>query len=410
VFVGEVGVPTSREIAHIQPQGWTHGGHNERQQGEIDARLLRTVHEAGLAGAALFAWIDEWFKHNWMVMAYHRPSSRNALWLDRQDAEQNYGLIAYRPGTGGPRIVIDGKTDDWTEADVMLRGPPRATIRALWVTSDASDLFLRLDVAPDERLAYAIAIDVVDPARGDFRFPAGLKLKSRVGFEAAVLLEDRSARVVLDDTYDRYAVQTEQPRANDNGTYVSPRTRPNVTRITRVGTVIPSTVLDIGALRRGTTDRASAAYDDSAEWMSDGVTGVIELRIPWGLINVTDPSSRSVLSIGHGEAGGYATTEGLRFAVAGFAPGGRTPGTVRQPLAVLPAAVDGVVGDLPLYAWPTWEQPTFHTYPKLSYEIVRRTLRAMPDAPRSELARPPPRDAPTPRPRSPERRSTRPES
>jgi tetratricopeptide (TPR) repeat protein len=385
VFVGEVGVPTSREIAHIQPQGWTHGGHNERQQGEINARLLRTVQEAGLAGAALFAWIDEWFKHNWLVMAYHRPFARNALWHDRQDAEQNYGLLAYRPGAGGPRVVIDGKTADWRAEDQLLSGPAAGPIRGLWVTSDESELFLRLDTDAAAQLAYAIAIDVVDPARGDFRFPAGLRLRSRVGFEAAVLLDGRTARVVLDDTYDRWAEIGEQPRANDSGTYVSPRIRPNAERITRAGQVIPSTVLDIGTLRAGTTDRAAPDYDDRAEWMKDPGGGTIELRIPWGLINVTDPSSRSVLSTGHGEPGGYAATEGLRFAVAAFrsAPGGAALAADGPAVAVLPAAdAQGVVDGLPLYAWPTWEQPTFHTYRKLSYEIVQKTLRQMPDTPR----------------------------
>ncbi|MET0555281.1 MAG: tetratricopeptide repeat protein [Vicinamibacteria bacterium] len=390
VFVGEVGVPTSREVAHVQPQGWTHGGHGERQQGEIDARLLRTVHEAGLAGAALFAWIDEWFKHNWLVMAYHRPRERNALWLDRQDAEQNYGLIAYRPGAAGPRIVIDGKTDDWAVGDRLLQGAPSAPIRALWAASDEADLFLRLDVDPAAALAYAIAIDVVDPARGDFRFPAGLDLRSRVGFEAAVLLDDRSARVVLDDTYTRGADVPEQPRANDSGTYVSPRIQPNAQRITRAGEVLAPTVIDIGALRRGTNDRRSPEYDDGAEWTRDARTGAVELRIPWGLLNVTDPSSRSVMSTGRGEAGGFARTEGLRFAVAAFraAPGAALVAAGKA-VDVLPATgVEGMVNGLPLYAWPTWEEPTFHTYPKLSFEIVGKTLRQMPDAPRTE---PPPR-------------------
>src|SRR5206468_2916033 len=61
VIIAEFGVPSSRGIAHLQPQGQHHGGHNTVQQGKIDARLFRDIHDAGLAGGILFAWMDEWF-------------------------------------------------------------------------------------------------------------------------------------------------------------------------------------------------------------------------------------------------------------------------------------------------------------------------------------------------------------
>ena len=47
-----------------------HGGHDERAQATIDVRLTKEIREAGLAGGILFAWIDEWFKHNWVVIDF----------------------------------------------------------------------------------------------------------------------------------------------------------------------------------------------------------------------------------------------------------------------------------------------------------------------------------------------------
>ena len=102
VVVSEVGVPSSRLVAHWQPQGLTHGGQDERAQGEQDARLLRDVHQAGCAGAVLFAWIDEWFKKNWLVIEFEEPLERKPLWYNALDAEENYGLIGYRPGRERP--------------------------------------------------------------------------------------------------------------------------------------------------------------------------------------------------------------------------------------------------------------------------------------------------------------------
>src|SRR5262249_14938750 len=101
LLIAETGVPTSLGIAHHQPQGWHHGGHTETEQGEIDARLVEDVHEARGAGAVLFAWLDEWFKKNWLVIAYEVPWETKKNWLHVLDPEENYGLLACEPGKAG---------------------------------------------------------------------------------------------------------------------------------------------------------------------------------------------------------------------------------------------------------------------------------------------------------------------
>jgi hypothetical protein len=59
VVISEYGVPSSRGLAHLQPQEWHHGGHDEAAMARIDARLTREIRESGAAGGVLFAWIDE---------------------------------------------------------------------------------------------------------------------------------------------------------------------------------------------------------------------------------------------------------------------------------------------------------------------------------------------------------------
>jgi tetratricopeptide (TPR) repeat protein len=97
VVISEYGVPSSRGKAHLQPQGWHHGGHSEAGQAEINARLTRDIHAAGAAGAGLFATIDEWFKKNWIVIDFEQPPERNRLWLNPLDAEQSYGSSRCAP-------------------------------------------------------------------------------------------------------------------------------------------------------------------------------------------------------------------------------------------------------------------------------------------------------------------------
>ena len=49
LVVAEYGVPSSRGIAHLQSQGWHHGGHDETAMAAIDARMTREIRESGAA-------------------------------------------------------------------------------------------------------------------------------------------------------------------------------------------------------------------------------------------------------------------------------------------------------------------------------------------------------------------------
>ena len=90
----------------------------------------------------------------------------------------------------------------------------------------------------------------------------------------------------------------------------------------------------------------------------DRAAGLVELRIAWGLLNVTDPSSRHVM-VRYRRNGTFETavTDGFRFDVA-----------------ALDRSRGGVVARLgagQTYAWPTWEVPTWHERLKPAYEAMR---------------------------------------
>lgn len=378
VLVAEFGVPASRLVAHWQVQGFTHGGQNETQQGVQDAALFRTIHDTGCAGGILFAWIDEWFKKNWLVIDFEEPLERKPLWYNAQDAEENYGLVAYRPGADGPAIVIDGRPDDWE------RVPPYAAAGdlRLQVTSDEGWLYLAL-TGPAARLAgdVLLGIDTHDLRRGDHRLPfgassgmpSGTPFASAAGLEFVVHVAGGGATLLVDAPYDPFTHRYARPYVsvdNADGRFVMPRTESNRQRIARDGTVYPARRQEIGTLVRGTTDRTAPDYDSRAEWARG--EGFLELRLPWGLLLFTDPSSRRVVcdrrGAGPGDEVGTAVTDGVRvLAVAGD--------------ATLPAADGRTIPAPPLYTWPTWEQPTFHSYRKASFDIVRRALADLPDAP-----------------------------
>ncbi|HET7710924.1 MAG TPA: tetratricopeptide repeat protein [Thermoanaerobaculia bacterium] len=117
VLVAEFGMSTSRGVAHVHPEGWNHGGVNEREQGVIVARMLRNIHDARYAGGIIFEFMDEWFKSTWSVSPFQSPSGRRQMWFDPEGPEESYGIVATRPDR--VRITLDGATIDWSSVRVL---------------------------------------------------------------------------------------------------------------------------------------------------------------------------------------------------------------------------------------------------------------------------------------------------
>jgi len=324
LLVGEFGVPTSRGIAHLQPQGIHHGGMSEEEQGRNDVRLLEDIQETGCAGGLLFALYDEWFKVNWLVMRQEQPRERDPLWHNLLDPEENYGLLGFDPPSS---IHVDGKMEDWSGIAPYAAAPGGALLRSLYVTSDQNRLYLRVDLAPGTFPTVGIALDVLDPARGDRRLPKPLRATWSRGAEFVLLVEPRDPRgrekrppkaeLFIDramnySRWSRVIVEGHavphtaplRPVANEEGRYIPLLIETNRERVSRSGKVYPPRQLDWGRLAFGREAPRAAvwpgaepsyAYDPHSEWTLDDTGRTIEIAIPWGLLNVGDPSSRSVL-------------------------------------------------------------------------------------------------------------------
>lgn len=364
VVISEYGVPSSRGMAHKQPQGWDHGGHDERAQGDIDARLTRDIHAAGAAGAVLFAAIDEWFKKNWIVIDFELPLERNRLWLNALDAEQNYGIVAMRAGHPDSAVTIDGRADDWRGSEPLYRNDtPSATgadpmhLKALTVRSDEAYVYLRLDVGTIDwtRANYLIGIDTYRADLGDSRFPY-TGTRSSVGFEFMLELRGPAAgRLLVDRPYNLYRMiggvrwfnRPFRTVPNADGRYDSLLVVTNRRRIGRDGQVYPLHQYDRNLLRY-----APQTETTLADWYADTVAGTIEVRLPWGMLHVLDPSSHSVLygDAATGEVAGQ-TTDGFRFVVESFDPSGAATAGEH-----LPQSDAGVR----TWRWNAWEEPRWY--------------------------------------------------
>ncbi len=385
VVISEYGVPSSRGMAHKQPQGWDHGGHDERAQADIDARLTRDIHAAGAAGAVLFAAIDEWFKKNWIVIDFEQPLGRNRLWLNALDAEQNYGIIAMRAGDRDSAITIDGRADDWRATEPLYHSDSAVArrldplhVRALTVRSDEAYVYLRLDVGKIDwtRANYLIGIDTYRPELGDIRFPY-TGSRSPIGFEFMLELRGPEAgRLLVDKPYNLYRVVDSvrvqnrpfRTKPNEDGRYDSLFVTTNRRRIGRNGIVYPLYQYDRNLLRY-----ARQSETTLADWYADTLSGVIEVRLAWGMLHVLDPSGRSVL-YGDAESGDVAgeVTDGFRFVVESFDPRDATRAGERLPHS-----------DSAIRTWTPrpWEEPRWNAELKPVFATMQAVFATLGEAP-----------------------------
>ncbi len=386
LIIAEYGVPASRGIAHLQPQGWHHGGHSEADMAAIDARLTREIAEAGLAGGILFAWMDEWFKKNWLVIDFELPAERNRLWLNRMDPEQMYGVYAMEPEPAVAGETAGDRARAWRDVQ-PLRVDAHGTLRA---AADAAALWLRYEPVgppPDE---LQIGFDMVDSTAGAFALAGDAAPHTSAGLEAVVVVRGDTARVVLDPAFQPFKVFrfrrqfTEEhlqrptflapPPDTFVGRWALEYNRP-VHPVPRAKGVYEPALVVTNRVRWGRdgTEYAGAGYDrgvllpgepPDGDWqrLPDGS---VELRIPWLLLNVTDPSSRHVLfdPAGATESSDLSATQVQSIGIAvTFRYGERW-------------SAGGSIVPVSRFTWPTWDAPRWRARRRPVFDSLQATWR-----------------------------------
>jgi hypothetical protein len=158
--------------------------------------------------------------------------------------------------------------------------------------------------------------------------------------------------------------------ANDLAQWDSLVVVPNRRRIGRDGKIYPALSYNRNRLLY------SRESDNSlADWFADPASGVIEVRIPWGMLQVVDPSMRSVLTgnTRDGYVSGSAT-DGFRFVVESYDPSKPHAGGDTLPRAGGAARF----ADIPTWTWPTWEVPQWHAEVKPLFAAMQRAFGAIP--------------------------------
>ncbi len=314
VVISEFGVPTSRALASIEDDGGRNQGMlSEQEQGLALVTMYDDIIESGSAGGIVFSWQDEWFKRTWNTMA-HTDLNQTAYWSDIQTNEQNFGLLTFEPGKEQSIVYVDDSNDEWNDKQLVttqdgLKLYMDYDVEGLYfmIEADSIDLdetyYITLDTTPNSGSTYSKQHDLEMGQPTDFIIEIDGKDNSRV------LVHERYD--IVDGIYSNI-VHFNRPEvpAKDSENFESIELMLQENRVYFYGEdgeyheIGIDEVLDYeniqmklktyetGRLIYGNGNPKAEDFNSLTDFSSG--EDYIEVRIPWGLINFSNPTSMEI--------------------------------------------------------------------------------------------------------------------
>ncbi|ANU26961.1 hypothetical protein [Planococcus versutus] len=364
IVIAEFGIPASRGMTHENPFGWNQGFISEQQQGEIVSHMYEDILEEGMLGGMVFTWQDEWFKRTWNTMDYDNPNER-PFWSNAQTNEQQFGLLSF----DRHKVKVDG-IDDWEEEQTLYEKEDGA-LRTLTMDSDERYVYIKAQFEPtyknwwteqDFNLYFSLRNNdgIAVNALKNTEFLADYQLKIEN-------LEQAQLRVAGDyDTfYYDYHKRLEMIPAEKNieSTFHPIRLALNKEFVRPdTGEKLPFSSYETGIFQFGIANPEHQDYNSLNDYYYDPQTGIMEIRIPWMLLNAKDPTKREFM--GNLQKDGLESTitiEGLDFAASLTSKNGK-----------IVEAFD--TSQVAHYSWDTWGLPKSEERLKQSYYILQKTF------------------------------------
>lgn len=352
VLIAEFGIPASRGGTHVNPYGWNQGNVDEQSQGDIIAKLFRTILAENYLGGLVFSWQDEWFKRTWNTMDYDNPE-RRPYWSNQQTNEQHFGLLSF----DSLKIQPDGSDQDWTEPALVT-----SEETSLSVTHEEAYLYLRID-GVSEKDHVVFSMDTVAD-QGNTTMTQFPSLTFETGAEFVGELNGADSRLWIDTYYDLYHYlygnKLDMIDTVSSGTKNSGEFTP-IYYVLNKEMYYPELdqreqfqFYETGKLTRGNANPEAKNYNSLADY--EYGEDFVEIRLPWLLLQFRDPSQREV--------------------VGNLFEDGETASLLMESLQIEIQILDQqqqVSKKLPptSYSWDTWNQPTSLERLKPSYYTLK---------------------------------------
>ncbi|MBL4930313.1 family 2 glycosyl transferase [Clostridium paridis] len=359
VLVAEFGIPASRGKAHENIHtGFNQGEIDEKSQGEMEVSMLQDIYNTGYAGGLIFTWQDEWFKRTWNTMDLDIPD-RRPFWSNPQTNEQEFGVLAFDPGEKESICYVDGNTKEWINSNNVSK----TNSAELYVKSDEKYIYFWIKKKDLQLFKDKIIISIDTLKNSGNSYYKDFNLNLNMGSEFLLFINGKdNSRVLVDSYYDSfYYIYSKlgmidiNPNfdAKNSGTFNPIYLCLNrQLKLPQDKRVIPFTKYETGKLFYGNGNPKNKDFNSLSDFYTNGDN--IEIRIPWQLFNVMDPSEKMIMNDLHIEGIKPIKAQNFQIGLSIF----NADGTIES-------------GNIGTFNWDEWEMPKYHERLKPSYYILK---------------------------------------
>ena len=303
IIVAEFGIPTSRGMGHESVMGYNQGMVDETAQGAMLIDMLGSIENAKYAGGIVFTWQDEWFKRTWNNVMFD-IADRRPYWSNIQTTEQCFGLLAFDPGKESMAAYVDGDVSEWKNTKpTVTTGQGK-----LYIKSDERYLYIMLDAGnyDFEKDTLLIPINTIADQGNLKAAQYNAEFDTAADFLIYINGKDNS-HIYVDRYYDAFNyyfleskklsdIKAEENAGVKNSGMFDIMRLCYGYNLTVKGTnqVVPDKAYETGKLRYGNGNPKAQEYKSLSDFYFKN--GKLEIRIPWQLLNVMDPSGKQQIS------------------------------------------------------------------------------------------------------------------
>lgn len=312
-----------------------------------------------MRGGLVSSFQDEWFKRTWITMDFD-IADRRAYWNNQQTNEQHFGLLAFESGKSRSSCYVDGKKKDWVnEVPLSTNGKQEVYVKC----DDAYVYFMVNNYRLDTDEPLLIPIDTI-PDQGNLSFGKAL-FEHDADFVISIDGPSNS-RILVDSYYDSFHYLYGEKLGmipisknfykKNSGEFVPMYLCLNKSLILPEDKItIPFQKYKTGGLHYGNANPNSKEYNSLADFSAKQDT--LEIRIPWQLLNIMDPSTLSAMDDFHQNGIKPRSIQGIYVGV-GLADNNTIDDKIK----------------MNLYSWSTWNMPVYHERLKPSYYIMKEAF------------------------------------
>lgn len=299
IIVAEFGLPTSRGKGHESVMGYDQGRIDENVQGKMVIDMFNSIKEADYAGGIVFTWQDEWFKRTWNNVMFDIPDQR-PFWSNIQTTEQCFGILTFDPGKKDCICYVDGDSSDWKGVEPLVKTEQgklcvMSDERYVYIMVEAKDFDFNTDTM-------FIPINTKDNQGNTASNEFGLTFDKEADF-LIVLNGANDSHIYVDNYYDAFYYHFIDSKMLTDYSPVSGMDVKNSGNfgamnmcygynmtVKGTGEIIPDKIYETGKLQYGNANPESEDYASLADICAGA--GFVEIKIPWQLLNVMDPSTK----------------------------------------------------------------------------------------------------------------------